>query len=164
MRKNILRMFLLLMLLCTFFVIFNFSSQDSNKSGGVSKNITNIIVEKIFKIEGQITQEQNQIIDRTEKVIRKIAHFSIYTLVGLLLMSLLSTYKIEEIKRIYISMIVGIIYATSDEIHQAFIPGRSAQITDVVLDSMGVLFGILLVLLILQIVTKSDTKNIALKD
>jgi VanZ family protein len=35
----------------------------------------------------------------------------------------------------------GILFAVSDEIHQAFIPGRSARITDVLIDSVSVALG-----------------------
>jgi VanZ family protein len=38
-------------------------------------------------------------------------------------------------------VISGILFAVSDEIHQAFIPGRSARITDVLIDSVSVVLG-----------------------
>ena len=40
------------------------------------------------------------------------------------------------------SLAIGVIYAVSDEIHQYFVPGRSMQISDIVIDSFGVLSGI----------------------
>ena len=40
--------------------------------------------------------------------------------------------------------VVGTLYAASDEIHQLFVPGRSGQLRDVLLDSDGVAAGILL--------------------
>ncbi len=66
-------------------------------------------------------------------------------------MALISTYKIEELNRVAISLVVGIIYATSDEIHQTFIPGRAGMITDIIIDGMGVLLGILIVMLGIKI-------------
>ena len=96
--------------------------------------------------------------DRMEKVIRKIAHFSIYTLVGFLLMAFVSTYNIPEKTRIISSLLVGMIYASSDEIHQRFVAGRSAQVTDVMLDTLGVLFGILILMLVLQIADRKKKK------
>ena len=69
-------------------------------------------------------------------------------------MTLVSTYKIKNKKQICISLIIGILYATSDEIHQIFTPGRGPQITDVIIDSMGVILGILLVMLLLKIYGK----------
>lgn len=69
-------------------------------------------------------------------------------------MLLISTYKTKEINKIAFSMILGIIYATSDEIHQAFVPGRAARVTDVIIDSCGVFFGIILVKLINNCIKK----------
>ena len=154
MKINILRAIFIILLLSTFFLIFEFSSQDSEKSGSLSQKITEEIAKKIPSIQKKEPSLKQKIINIMENVIRKIAHFSIYTVVGILLMSLLSTYKIKEKNRILISIIIGIIYASSDEIHQAFVPGRGPQITDVFIDAMGVILGILLVLLILKIYQK----------
>ncbi len=159
MQKNVLRGILIILLLCTFYIIFGFSSQDGEKSGGISKRITDFILEKSSKYNSLEISEKEQVNKRTERVIRKIAHFSIYTLVGFLLMALLSTY--ENIKRknqIYISTILGILYAISDEIHQSFTPGRGPKITDVFIDSFGILFGITVILLILEIINRKNKK------
>ena len=159
MQKNVLRGILIVLLLCTFYIIFGFSSQDGEKSGGISKRITDFILEKSAKYNSLEMSEKEQVNKRTERVIRKIAHFSIYTLVGFLLMALFSTY--ENIKRkyqIYISTIIGILYAISDEIHQSFTPGRGPKITDVFIDSLGVFFGITVILLILEVINRKNKK------
>lgn len=159
MKKNVLRGILIVLLLCTFYIIFGFSSQDGEKSGGISKRITDFILEKSSKYNSLEISEKEQVNKRTERVIRKIAHFSIYTLVGFLLMALLSTY--ENIKRknqIYISTMLGISYAISDEIHQSFTPGRGPKITDVFIDSLGVFFGIIVILLIVEIINIKNKK------
>ena len=154
MKVNILRIILIILILCTFYVIFGFSSQDSKESGGLSEKITIFIAEKFNILKDKTTQQTENIINKMEKVIRKLAHFSIYTVVGILLMSFISTYKLKEGIRIIVSLVIGIIYAASDEIHQSFVPGRSPQITDVMIDTMGVLLGILLVMLCLNIFSK----------
>ena len=74
-------------------------------------------------------------------------------------MALFSTY--ENIKRkyqIYISAIIGILYAISDEIHQSFTPGRGPKITDVFIDSLGVFFGMAVILLIIEILNRKNKK------
>ncbi len=157
MKVKILRIVLIISLLGIFYIIFGFSSQNGEKSSGLSKKVTEIIVEKILKT----SKEENQnIMNSLEVIIRKLAHFSIYTILGLLLMGLISTYNIEEKKRIYITMIIGILYASSDEIHQSFIPGRSAQVTDVMIDTIGVASGMCLILLLLKIVVTKKHKNV----
>ena len=154
MKKNILRAILMLLLLSTFFIIFGFSSQDGEKSGSISKKITEEIITRIPQIQEKEQNEREAITLRIEKVIRKIAHFSIYTAVGLLLMALISTFEMKEKNRIIISLIIGIIYASSDEIHQSFVPERSPMITDVMIDTMGVMLGILLIMLGKAIIKK----------
>lgn len=151
MKKNVIRLILIILLVGTFYIIFGFSSQDGEKSGGLSRKVTQIIVENIFHLSDDINM---QYMEQMETIIRKLAHFSIYTIVGLLLMGLVSTYKIDEMKRIYISMIVGIVYATSDEIHQAFIPDRAAKLTDVMIDTFGVALGVTIILLVVKLVKK----------
>ena len=57
-------------------------------------------------------------------------------------------------------MLVGVTYAASDEFHQSFVPGRGPSIIDVGIDSLGVLTGILIVLIIISIyrALKSDKR------
>lgn len=154
MKLNIIRAILIIALITTFITIFGFSNQNSETSGGISQKVTEYVTKYIPSIQEMEEIEKEEVIDKIETAIRKLAHFSIYTLVGILLMSLMSTYKIKQIDKISISLIVGIIYAISDEIHQAFIPGRGPQLADVILDSMGVLTGIVLIILVLEIVRK----------
>jgi VanZ family protein len=41
-----------------------------------------------------------------------------------------------------IPLLIGFLYAVSDEIHQYFVPGRAMQARDVLIDTSGVLLGI----------------------
>lgn len=152
MKFNILRCTLVLFLFCTFVVIFNFSNQDSEKSGSVSQKMTEAITKDIKAIQKLNKNEKTKVIDKIEDVIRKIAHFSLYALVGLLLMALFSTYNINEKNKIISTIIIGAIYATSDEFHQNFISGRSGQVSDVFLDTLGVAVGGLFILLIIKMI------------
>ena len=151
MKLNIIRGILITALIAIFVTIFGFSNQNAETSSGLSQKVTNFVVEMIPSIKDMPEPEKENVVDRIESIIRKIAHYSIYTLVGILLMSLMITYKIKELDRIAVSLIVGVIYASTDEIHQAFVPGRGAQITDVILDSMGVLTGICITMLVLEV-------------
>lgn len=164
MKKNILRIILILLLLGTFYIIFGFSSQDGEKSGSISRRITEKIATFIPQIQKENEIEKENIMNTMERIIRKMAHFSIYTAVGLLLMALVSTYNIKEKNRLIITLTTGIIYASSDEIHQSFVPGRSPMITDIVIDTMGVILGILLIILGKKIIKKyrKNKQNMAL--
>ena len=37
---------------------------------------------------------------------------------------------------------IGIAYAVTDEVHQAFVPGRHGAVLDVLVDAVGVLVGV----------------------
>ena len=151
MKINIVRGICIILLLCTFYIIFGFSSQDGETSGGISKKITQTILEKSNRYHLLEEEQKKQVSHRTESIIRKIAHFSIYAVVGFLLMGLLSTYKIKNKWKIAITMIVGILYAIPDEFHQSFSPGRTPKLTDVYIDTLGVILGTLIILFIQKI-------------
>lgn len=159
MKINILRAILILMLLGTFYIIFGFSSQDAEQSSSVSREITENVTKDIKKIQKLEPTEKEKVLSKIEHIIRKIAHFSLYTLVGILIMSLMSTYNIKQKTRYKISLGTGIIYAISDEIHQSFTPGRTPMVGDVLIDTSGVIFGIILVKTCMVIITKIITKN-----
>lgn len=158
MKINIIRIVLFILILTTFITIFRFSSQDGQTSSSLSKEVTENVTKRINKIQNLEETERKNVLSRIEKIIRKIAHFSLYAIVGILLMSLACTYEFTEFKRGGISFLIGLMYACLDELHQFFISERSAQITDVMIDSMGVLFGILLVMLIYKIYTSRKEK------
>ena len=151
---NIIRAILIILLLATFVRIFCFSNQNGTKSSGVSRKVTEIVTSNIKKVQNMSKNERELFLEHTEKIIRKLAHFSIYTVVGLLMMSLMNTYKLKQSKRIWISLIVGVLYASSDEIHQYFVPGRACQFRDVMIDSCGALFGIAVIIILKKIVNK----------
>ena len=158
MKINIIRIVLFILILTTFITIFRFSSQDGQTSSSLSKEVTENVTKRINKIQNLEEAQKKNVLNRIEKIIRKIAHFSLYAIVGILLMSLACTYEFTELKRGGISFLIGLMYACLDELHQSFISERSAQITDVMIDSMGVLFGILLVMLIYKIYTSRKEK------
>ncbi len=74
-------------------------------------------------------------------------------------MSLMSTYKIKQKNRICISAIIGLLYAISDEIHQAFIPGRGPLVSDVFIDFSGVIMGIFIAYIIIIFCLSKFFKN-----
>lgn len=160
MKRNIiiLRIILIILLIITFFYIFNFSSQDSKESGNLSRTITVNVTKNIKKIQELDNHKKNEVLDVIEKVIRKLAHFSEYTFLGILLMSLMSTYNLKQKNKFLISIGIGFLYACSDEFHQLFVPGRTAKFTDVLIDTSGVCMGCLILFLIILIFKKVKYK------
>lgn len=153
---------MLILLGLTFISIFNFSNQDGQTSGGISRKVARKIVDVFPYTKNLSEKTKNKIVEKTQPIIRKGAHLSIYTLVGIFIMSFISTYKIHLKYKFLISILVGLVYASSDEIHQSFIPGRTASIIDVGIDTAGVFLGIILVLIIISVykaLTEKQTTN-----
>ena len=85
----------------------------------------------------------------TMHLVRKLAHFCEYTLEGFLLMLCMRVYSRRPLRHITVPMLAGVLTALTDETIQLFSQGRSSQVTDVWLDSAGVLAGILAALLLM---------------
>ena len=149
---NIIRAILIILLIVQFATIFNFSNQDGEESGNLSREVTITVTKNVKSIQKLEKTKKEKVLDKIEHFIRKTAHFSLYTLVGILTMGLMSTYKIKQIKRIGISLGIGALYAISDEIHQSFIPDRTPLIGDIFIDSSGVCFGIIIVIVSFKVV------------
>ncbi|MGB9880767.1 MAG: VanZ family protein [Anaerolineae bacterium] len=73
---------------------------------------------------------------RLDALLKKLAHIGEYTLLYLLLVrAFRRNHELEPAMRL--SLLVTTIYAISDEVHQAFVPGRHANWYDVVIDISG---------------------------
>lgn len=118
---------ILLVLLWMIF-IFVMSSFDATSSSNQSNFIVDIITSIInIKDTGLLSL-----------IIRKLAHFTEYFILGILVINFITRYD----KKIIIAILLCIIYASSDEIHQIFIAGRCFAIRDILIDSMGAISGI----------------------
>ena len=89
------------------------------------------------------------ICDYLEVPVRKCAHASIYFILALLVMLELkknTDFKIEKL--CFIAIIFCAIYSMTDEFHQLLVPGRSGEIRDCLIDTMGACYAVALVLII----------------
>ena len=87
----------------------------------------------------------------TMHIVRKLAHFCEYLLEGFLLMLCMQVYTRNYIWHISVPLLGGVLTALADETIQIYSPGRSSQVTDVWLDSAGVLAGILAALVLMAL-------------
>lgn len=120
----------ILLVITWMILIFIMSSFNSTESSNQSNFIVNIIA-NIFNINN---------ISILSLIVRKLAHFTEYFILGLLVYNLIYSNQ----KKAYFAIIICVLYAISDEIHQLFVPGRSCQVLDVIIDSSGSLLGIIL--------------------
>ena len=91
---------------------------------------------------------------QVEHILRKMAHFTIYMILGILIMSFINLFRFKKGEKIAITILAGLGYAAFDELHQSFVPGRTALLTDVMIDTIGVTIGCLIILGIIALVKK----------
>lgn len=158
-RNIIIRMLTLMLTIAVCVTIFKFSSEDSGKSTGTSDFVIDCIINNNHFTKDLDNVHKEEIKENIKMPIRKLAHFSIYTILGIAVLIHICTYEIGEYKKMGCSLIIGMLYAISDEIHQLFVPGRSGQVRDVIIDIFGVIFGIGIILLIQNLVKKGRKRK-----
>ena len=90
------------------------------------------------------TEEQIKFAETIDHPVRKAAHATEYTILGILLfMACRDSFEMNLKASFRTAFSVGTVYAATDEFHQLFVSGRAGMISDVLLDSMGVLLGCL---------------------
>ena len=151
-----MRLILGIMLAGWMIIIFWFSNQPATESSEISGTISYRLVEDTDEIFnwGLTTDQIGNIAGNIEYPIRKAAHMTEYAI--LFLLSYLATVKISMSQsRFYnrsIAVLISLLYACSDEMHQLLVPGRSGKMIDVGIDMAGVL--IVLICMILSKNTK----------
>ena len=131
-------------------VIFSFSLQSGEESGALSGGIVAWVVGLFFP-------EDFAHIELVHFLVRKAAHFTEYFILGVLL-SL--TVREAKWKRILLApWLMGTLVACCDETIQLFSDGRAGQITDVMLDSSGVLTGCLVLALCMKYQARRHTQG-----
>lgn len=139
--------------------IFSMSAEPATVSGDRSTGIAERILSAIVSDWEQMELHgQSDLLLSVDHVLRKTAHFCIYAVLGALLC--LASLGFDATRRVHVlrSFVFGALYAASDELHQAFVPGRGPAVTDVLLDSAGVLCGIAVVLLVAGRIWKKKAK------
>ncbi|PKM75054.1 MAG: VanZ family protein [Firmicutes bacterium HGW-Firmicutes-17] len=130
-------------------IIFYLSSQPATESAhlstGFRKELLSILAYFIPGIENMEFQS-------LDFFIRKNAHFTAYFILGAL--TLLALIHSAARKPANLALLICILYAISDEFHQLFIPGRSGQFRDVLIDGTGAVLGILLASIVINRISK----------
>ncbi|MCM8901808.1 VanZ family protein [Caldicoprobacter algeriensis] len=121
-------------------VIFLFSAQPAHESDGLSKSVTLFIIQVVKRVmpSAELTFD----VAMLNHLIRKVAHFAIYLVLGVLTVNALSISGVPTFKAVVWALVICIVYAATDEIHQMFVTGRGAQVKDVLIDSAGAVVGV----------------------
>lgn len=110
-------------------IIFIFSASpadDSNRQSGLIVNAIAFLFPNLKDTHFLVT------------IVRKGAHFTEYALLGFFTAR---AFKLSKKSPLF-SIIACAVYAATDEFHQSFVSGRSAEPKDVFLDTLGASFGV----------------------
>ena len=145
------KVLLLMMIIYYVIIIASFSGQNATESTSESHRITGAIYDKIiiyFDNPDKIGREN--FIDLADYFIRKCAHFGNFFILSLLITAFVTCFENPYTTSSLTSFLICFIFAFFDEIHQLFVPGRSCQFTDMLIDSNGSAFGILISFIIIS--------------
>lgn len=156
-------------------VIFAFSAESREESGDRSGNVTEMIVRLLYPGYDDLSfSEQVDAVESVHRIVRKAAHFLEYALLGFLTAALmlflrryLSKRRIERWKTWFYPTEFCFLYAVSDEVHQIF-SDRGSSAKDVIIDTAGAVFGIILIQLIVgvfgRLLSRKKKKKAAAED
>lgn len=151
--KNVYTVFAILLLCAIYVGIFLLSSEVGEDSTIKSSAVTRFLLKiyDLFQTDGSMVTDGVIYIDTfpvdLEKLVRKAAHFSEYCCVGFLSYSLVLLWFGKAWKGRLVVFLQLVLSAALDEFHQYFVPGRYAAVKDVVIDTVGGSFGMLLIFL-----------------
>ena len=143
------RWILYILLVLIVFFIWDNSMQNGGSSDGFSLLFAGIFAPIVNKLgfHGNIWT--------LNRIVRKLAHLTEFTILGSVLYTILRRYITygTVIKTIGLGMLI----ACLDEFIQLFSPGRSSQFSDILIDTVGVVIGILVVKLVYYMGDKRST-------
>ena len=131
-------------------LIFVFASQNADSSSKTSGFLAEFIAKVFCGVDTLYRGEKEWVINTLQEVIRNIAHFVEYAALGFMLANCMRLYK----KRYFIAPIICLIYAVSDEFHQYFVPGRSCEFSDMMIDLAGAITGTLIFILLTKLIRR----------
>ena len=135
-------------------VIFSFSAKPGNESEEQSIK-AGMIVCHMF-VPGYEDLSEQQQIDMAQAIdhpVRKTAHATEYAMLAGLVLGAV-TVSIIRWKNVLTAISVSVLYAATDEFHQLFVPARSGQVKDVLIDGSGAVIGTLIICGIYYLVHK----------
>lgn len=155
-KKIQIKILKIILIIIWMIAIFIFSSQKGTESGNTSRKFTIAIIQIIT---GKNLALEDPFVEGIQLFIRKLAHFTIYAIGGFLIMNYAYTTEKTMKQKMLYSITFGAGYAVTDELHQFFVFGRSAQVLDVAIDTAGVIIGVLIYLALRKLAEFVRNKN-----
>jgi VanZ family protein len=119
-------------------LIISLSHQAAPSSNELSTGVTYRIVNAVEWLVPGVDLEPKEL----NHAVRKYAHFFIFLVLGMLIAGILKKLGVKGFRGAVIALLICVLFAVSDELHQLFVIGRGAQARDVLIDSAGSAVGI----------------------
>ena len=130
MNKKIIYLICIILCLITIFML---SSEDSKESNNTSKEIINKSVNTYENVTNKDV-DNKKVVKTLNYPVRKLAHYTIYLILGIFVYLYMSTTKVDN--KVIISIVFCLMCAIFDETHQMF-TGRTSKALDVLIDTLG---------------------------
>lgn len=129
-------------------MIFYFSSQPS----GVSLQESGSILVQMNKIEkDDVDNISDSKVLKLQHNIRKSAHFILYSGLGFLAALSIALITYKSLITYSVAWLIAVLYSISDEVHQYFVPGRGPTFSDIKLDTVSALAGVVTAVVIIEL-------------
>lgn len=156
-KRCLLRLILIVLIVLWCIFIFTMSSENGLLSSSRSEGLVVKLINRFLVIFG-IDSSDCAIVDYIEVFMRKGAHVFVFFVLSVLSSIFAYTYDTRDEFRLLGSFLFSYIYASSDEIHQIYVPGRAGSIKDVLIDTIGISLGLMLVWLFARIYKRPSKK------
>ena len=132
-------------------IIFGFSANNAEESTVQSNTVTEMLI-KLFNpdFENMDECEQQKMIEAYDGIVRKLAHFTAYAVLGFLLCLCIYNAPVLVVKPYLWSMAACTAFAATDEYHQTFVDGRAGRFTDILIDSTGAMCGVVVLIAVIK--------------
>lgn len=122
--------------------IFIFSAQTAKESDGTSL----VVAQKVYDIYEEVIKDEpphseEEVLKVINLFIRKAAHATEYGILSFLFAFHFWVLNKDKRQIFLLAVVFSFLYACSDEFHQLFVAGRSGQVTDVLIDTLGAIIG-----------------------
>jgi VanZ family protein len=84
-------------------------------------------------------------------------HGVVFLVLGFLVQNAVTVSGARRARAFAISLAICVVYAVSDEVHQLFVPGRAFQTSDLMMDTIGSITGILMALVVSRVVSTTPS-------
>lgn len=148
--RNFLKPLSFLPAILLMYMIFSFSSQPGDVSTELSLKVSSEIVrtaDYVFDANLNEGQVQNYA-QKINFITRKLAHMTEYFALALAVSFPLYVYGLHGILLMLVAGVICVGFACGDEFHQSMVAGRTPAVRDVMIDSFGIFWGIVLVRII----------------